>query len=96
MKTPFKSAFSRLSCDIQGAMGTELVNVIKNTRRLAQERMIVAFDEQTAKEMFPHDEMTAEERKEQALQWADDAACNALNNLFQSYNQRAILDASRA
>lgn len=87
----FDQEFNALSLSIQQAMESALVNVIRNTRGLAQKRMIAAFTDETAKLYFPHEEMTAEERKEHAMQWAQDASYKALKNLSASYVQSSIL-----
>jgi hypothetical protein len=95
MKTPFETAYSDLSASIQSAMESALSNVIKNTRELAQARMIDAFDETAASQLFPHETLTLDERKEQAMQWAEDAACKALDNLRNSYVQGQIVNKAK-
>ncbi len=92
MKTPFKTSFDNLSFDIQSAMQAALIQVVKDTKETAANRMIAAFDESAAKELFPHDEMTAEEREENARQWAMDAVCNALKGLNSTYVHNQIVE----
>lgn len=94
MKAVFLSRFASHATAIQLAMEYHMVEFIKNTLTLTNNGMVNLYDELTAKEFFPDQELTEEERREIALQWAADAYDKALRGLASDHVMASILKRS--
>jgi hypothetical protein len=91
---PMKKEFNTLVAKLEKELQLVIAQGIKESRAFAQEAMTKAFESREAKEYFPHDDMTAEETKAEALQWAEDALRKAMDCLERSYVKAEIMEES--